>query len=229
MLGCSATDPPLGPRDAGSTVPPPSHEPPQRKDHPSGSCGHSPLPPRSPGAGAGRTTARIAAQDRQSPVGEVEVVWSHRQRRPSPCSRTVSAIRRRCSSSTATSIRHSVPSRTCGIARSVMTCRSVGHQTPRYSAASWPDSQTVGDGRASRSRWEAAARVRREASSAAPSRHPPDHEESDRGLTTLLRPVLCSRATEVLSRPRCCRYAHQALLGDASMHRKGVVVGYVRA
>ena len=47
-----------------------------------------------------------------------------------------SANRRKCSSSTATSIRHSVPSRTCGIAWSTMACHSVGQDTPTYSAAS---------------------------------------------------------------------------------------------
>jgi uncharacterized protein with HEPN domain len=72
-----------------------------------------------------------------------------------------SARRRSCSSRTATSIFHRVPSRTWGMECSRMNWRRVGQDTPTYSAASSPDSQTVGAGRASRSARACPARLRR--------------------------------------------------------------------
>jgi hypothetical protein len=60
---------------------------------------------------------------------------------------------------------------------SMISWRRVGHETPTYSAASCPDSHTVGDGRASRSTSDAAARARRLPSAAkaitAPRRRSP--------------------------------------------------------
>ncbi len=43
-----------------------------------------------------------------------------------------------------------------------MVCRSVGHDTPTYSAPSWPDSHTVGEGRDNRSLRDARVLPRRD-------------------------------------------------------------------
>lgn len=66
----------------------------------------------------------------------------------------------RCASRAATSIFQSVPRRTWGMPWSRIACRSVGHETPTYSAASWPESHTVGAGRARRCSSDSRARAR---------------------------------------------------------------------